>query len=94
MSNKTFISITPSDSATITPTTDPLPGVSVLYVGVSGDIAMVAAGDTDPVVLKGVPTGWFRLPGRVNQINATNTTATNLIGVQWISPYLPSFAER
>jgi hypothetical protein len=74
MSNATFFSITPSDSAPLqTP-------IRCLYVGVTGDVAVFGAGDSTATVLKAAPAGWMLLPMPVVQVGATGTTATNLAG--------------
>jgi hypothetical protein len=88
MSNRDFIPITPSDTVPIT-SVDIYggAGVSMIYVGVSGDIAIVGIDDTTPVVFKAVRAGWMKLPMFTNQVMATGTTATNLIGVKLPSTY-------
>lgn len=52
-----------------------------VYVGVGGDLNLIAAGDTSAVVLKNVPTGSL-LPLKVTRVKATSTTATNLVAVR------------
>jgi len=51
-----------------------------LYVGVAGNVNVLLAKDSSPVVLVGVPAGSL-LPLRVKRVFATSTTATNLVGV-------------
>jgi hypothetical protein len=64
--------ITPSD-------TDKLPdSINGIYVGVSGDINMVARNDTEAVLFRNVPVG--SLPVAPKMILATDTTAQNLVG--------------
>jgi hypothetical protein len=68
--------ITPSDSLQ-------LPFVTrAIYVdgGTPGDVTLILAGDATPVTLKAVPPGKV-LNLRVLQVMATNTTATNLVGL-------------
>lgn len=48
------------------------------YIGVSGDVALVGY-DNAPVVFKAVPVGILRVAGR--RINATGTTATNILAL-------------
>ena len=65
--------ITPSDTAELT-------AVSVVYVGVTGNIALVTAGG-DEVTLQNAQAGSI-IPVRVKQVKATGTTATGLIALQ------------
>jgi hypothetical protein len=51
-----------------------------LYVGGAGNLNLLLAGDTAPVVFVGVAAGTV-LPVRVAKVMATNTTATNLVGL-------------
>lgn len=53
----------------------------IIYVGVTGNISVVMM-DGSTVVFTAVPVGWFPIP--VRQVNATSTTATNMVAV----PYL------
>jgi hypothetical protein len=51
-----------------------------IWVGGAGDVAVVQQNNTVPVVFTAVPAGaWLPLAAR--RINATATTATNLIGL-------------
>lgn len=56
-----------------------------LYVGVTGNITLITAGDASssglgtPVLFSNVPVGWF--PVQVRQVLVTGTSATNLVGV-------------
>lgn len=66
--------VTPSD-------TNLLPLASkALYVGVAGNVALLAVGDTHPVTFTGVPAGTV-LPVRVQQVLATGTTAGALVAL-------------
>ncbi len=68
-----FFAITPSD-------TDALPHITRgIYVGVGGDIAIEDPGET-AVVFKNAIAGTI-IPVMTRQVNSTNTTATNLVGV-------------
>jgi len=50
-----------------------------LYVGGAGDINMIMAGDSAPVLRKNCIAGMV-YPWRVKRVLSDNTTATNLIG--------------
>lgn len=50
-----------------------------LYIGVSGDVAVVTRGRTTSVVFKSVPVGI--LPVQVSKVLATGTTATDILGL-------------
>lgn len=67
------VAITPSDSAQV--------ALVGLYVGGAGNVAVVPEGQNTAVTFTAVPVGttlWLR----IRQVNATNTTATNLVGLQ------------
>lgn len=80
------IPVTPSDTKDVTdPTGDNAPCYAKsLYVGVTGDLSIVAAGDTGnsgngtAVPYKNVPVGWF--PQQVRRVMATGTTASQIVG--------------
>ena len=65
--------ITPDDNNDLSNTT------RGLYVGVSGDVVVVTAGG-DEVTFVALAAGVFH-PIRAQRIKATNTTATNIVGV-------------
>lgn len=72
------VAITPTDATAIGP-------FSGLYVGVAGDVTVVmrngdGAGGVTPVLFKAVPAGTI-LPIAVQGVNATGTTATNILGL-------------
>ena len=67
------LAITPSDSHTFASP------VSV-YVGVAGNVSVDPVNGGSAVVFVGLPAGSM-VPCRVNCVNATGTTATNLIAV-------------
>lgn len=68
-----LIAVTPSDTTVYNP---PLRG---LYVGGTGNVAVVAASDTSSVTLNTVPAGTF-VPVIASKVLATGTTATNIVG--------------
>lgn len=81
------IAVTPSDTKDVTDAAGDNAPVyaSALYIGVSGDVAIVAAADNSnggqgtAVTFKAMPVGWF--PVQVRRVMATNTTATNIVGL-------------
>jgi hypothetical protein len=81
------IAVTPSDTKDVTNATGDNAPVyaSALYIGASGDVAVVAAGDNSAsgagtaVTYKSVPIGWF--PVQVRRVMATNTTASQIVGL-------------
>lgn len=68
-----FSAITPSDTAYLTS----IP--KAIYVGVGGNVVAVNASDV-AVTLKNIPDGTV-LPIRPTRINATSTTATDIVGL-------------
>jgi hypothetical protein len=52
-------------------------------MGTTGNLTIVPAGDTSAsgtgVLFSSVPVGWF--PVQVRRVNATGTTATNIVAV-------------
>lgn len=69
----TATAITPADNAPIGP-------FQALYVGVTGNVAVCPLGQTSPVTFVGVQAGTI-LPIACQGVNATNTTATNILGL-------------
>jgi hypothetical protein len=65
--------VTPSDSTVIR-------GVRALWVGGAGNIALVAADDTDAVTLEGVGAGTVMLV-QAKKVMSTNTTATKIVAL-------------
>lgn len=70
-----LVTITPSDATVYTP---PLRAV---YVGSTGNVAVLAVGDTVAVTFIGVPTGQYILV-QCSKVMSTNTTATSLVGLR------------
>jgi len=68
------VSITPDDSNDLTKIT------RGLYVGTSGDIAVILSGDTSSVTLKNLAAGVEHAIS-VKRVLATGTTATDIIGL-------------
>lgn len=69
----TYTAITPADATPIGP-------FAALYVGTAGDVALVSVNATTAVVFKNLPAGTV-LPAQFQGVNATNTTAANLVGL-------------
>ena len=67
--------VTPHDSTDLTRST------RGLYIGVGGDVTVVFVDDpATAITFTDVPSGVI-LPIRVNRVNATATTATNMVGL-------------
>lgn len=64
--------VTPSDSAT-------LAGVKALYIGVTGDVAVVTRERSTAVTFKAHPVGY--MPVEVLKVLATGTTATDILAL-------------
>lgn len=68
--------------AAVTPhdTNDLTNGVcKALWIGVAGDVKVLAADDSDGVVLKAAPVGL--LPICARRVYSTGTTATNIVAI-------------
>lgn len=68
-----LFAITPHDSTLLAE------AARALYVGGAGNISILPVGQTTSVTLVGVQAGSV-LPIRVARVNATATTATNIVG--------------
>lgn len=79
------VAVTPSDTKDVTnPTGDNATKYAkALYVGVSGNLAVVIASDTGnpgtAVNFLNVPVGWF--PVQVRRVMLTGTSATSIVGL-------------
>ncbi|HXU01265.1 MAG TPA: hypothetical protein VN903_09750 [Polyangia bacterium] len=71
-----FLNVTPSDTVDLERMTD------AIYVGVTGDIAVVGQNGV-PVTFKAVPVGQ-RLDVQARRVNAAGTTATNLVALFYL----------
>lgn len=69
----TAVAVTPSDTVAITPNP-----TRALYVGGGGNLAVLIGANT--VTFSGVQAGSI-LPICVTRVNATNTTATNIVAL-------------
>ena len=65
--------VTPSDTVSLTTR------CRALYIGVSGDVALLVNQGSTIVTFKAVPVGI--LPVRCYRVNSTNTTATNIVAL-------------
>jgi hypothetical protein len=75
--------VTPSDSTNITIGGSSISGLqngAQIFVGTGGDISCLMAGNNTSVTFKNVPNGSF-LPIFVKRVNATGTTATDIIAL-------------
>lgn len=68
------VAVVPSDSV------DLLVYAKRLYIGVAGDVSVLAVGDTVAVVYKAHPVGYFDAV-QVRRVNSTATTATNIVAI-------------
>lgn len=64
-------SVTPSDSTVV--------ACQALYIGATGNVAILAEGDSSAVTLSNVPVGL--LPIACNKVMSTNTTATAIVAI-------------
>lgn len=71
-----LVSITKSDS------TEYDPPLEALWVGVTGDVAILAAGDSTAVTISNVPVGLALQGVQITKVMSTNTTADELIGIR------------
>lgn len=67
------VAVTKSDSTVMQPT-------RALWVGGTGDVAVVMAGNETTVTFTGVPAGSI-LPVQATKVMSTNTTATSIIAL-------------
>jgi hypothetical protein len=67
-------SVTPNDSADLSVT------CRALFVGSAGDVSVILADDSSSVVFKNVPAGTV-MPISVKRVEATLTTATDILGL-------------
>jgi len=69
-----FVAVTPSDSAA-------LPWrARALYIGVTGDVTVIAKDGSTAVLFKAAPVGV--LPIRCSYVKSTGTTATNIVALR------------
>ena len=69
-----YEAVTPSDTAENT--------YDAIFVGTSGNIALVKKGGTTAVTFNNVGDGEF-LPLSCSKVMSTNTTATNIVGLKF-----------
>lgn len=76
------IAITTSDSENLMPYTVRNRLTDAIYVGTTGDVIAVDQ-NGDATTFKAVPAGVW-LPIAVKRVNASGTTATNLVACYWV----------
>jgi len=69
-----LVTITPNDSSDLADVT------RALYVGVTGDVVVIAANDSSSITIKNAQAGTV-LPIQCKRILATGTTASQLVGM-------------
>lgn len=69
-----------TDAFTITPSDVTVIAAEVLYIGTTGNVAVVTVGGTT-ITFSNVPVGI--LPIRCTKVMSTNTTASNIIGMRF-----------
>lgn len=65
-------SVTPDDDTDVGP-------YRALWIGVTGDVAVIHVGDSSAVTYTNVPVGWY--PWAVKRVMATNTDADEIVGM-------------
>jgi hypothetical protein len=70
-----LLAVTPSDTAD-----QALSGCRGLWVGVAGNVAIIAKDDTSAVTLVGAVAGQI-IPVQAKRVMSTNTTATTIIAL-------------
>lgn len=68
----TLFAVTPSNSTVFSD------DVRQLYVGTAGDVVVVTE-DNTTVTFKNVPAGFYLGPFFIRKVNATGTTASNIV---------------
>jgi hypothetical protein len=69
-----LLAVTPHDT-----NDQAISGCRGLWIGVAGNVAIIAKDDTAAVTLTGVPIGL--LPVQAKRVMATNTTATTIVAL-------------
>lgn len=73
-SGMNYGAVTPSDSTAL--------DFNAVWVGVGGDVAISSSDSATAVTFTGVPAGTI-LPVKGKRIMSTNTTATNMVWLNW-----------
>ena len=68
------VAVTPHDSTNLAEPS------RALYIGVTGDVSLELTESGSAIVFKNVPAGTV-LPVRVSRVNATATTATDIVAI-------------
>ena len=65
------VAVTPSDSTVL--------DCRALYIGTTGNVAIMPLGSTTAVTFNAVPVGWF--PVACSKVMSTNTTASTIVAL-------------
>lgn len=65
---------------TVVPSDSTVVACSALYVGTTGDVAILAADDSAAVTFSSVPAGSI-IPVACQKVMSTNTTASNIVAI-------------
>lgn len=68
-----------SRAAAVTPNDSTVVGANCLYIGTSGDVALVVREGDSAVTFKAVPVGVLKV--NAYKVMSTNTTATNIVAL-------------
>jgi len=72
-----YVAVTPSDSTVFAP------AVTAIFVGSSGNVAVLGLNDTAAVTMVSPTVGvWHKLPYPIQKIMATNTSAGSILACQ------------
>jgi hypothetical protein len=75
----TIASETANNAFAVTPSDSNDNIASALYIGTTGNVAVIPQGQANSVIFTAHPVGY--LPVRVSKVLATGTTASNILGL-------------
>lgn len=73
--------LTPSKAFAVTPSDSTVLDLVGIYVGTTGNVAVLPYGNTVAVTFDTVPAGAI-IPLKITKVMSTNTTASNIVGLQ------------